>query len=44
MNKALPTVPEIVREAVIVIAGAALAAAVVSMLPGFKAWMKKAWE
>lgn len=44
MSKAIPTVPEVVREAVIVIAGAALAAAVVSMFPSFKAWVKKAWE
>ena len=34
---------DIFREAVIVIAGAALAALVVSRLPGFKKWMKESW-
>lgn len=42
--KAIPTVPEIVREALIVVAGAALAAFVVSQFPQFKAWVKKSWE
>lgn len=44
MDKAIPSIPEVVREAVIVLAGAALAAAVVSMFPSFKAWVKKSWE
>ena len=44
MDKAFPSVPEVVREAVIVIAGAALAALVISMFPSFKAWVKKSWE
>lgn len=42
--KAIPTAPEVIREALIVIAGAALAALVMSQLPGVKAWIKKAWE
>lgn len=42
--KVIPTAPEVIREALIVIAGAALAAMVMSQLPGVKAWIKKAWE
>lgn len=44
MNKVIPTAPEIIREALIVVAGAALAALAVSMFPSFKAWVKKSWE
>lgn len=42
--KLIPTPPEVIREALIVIAGAVLAAVVMSQLPGVKAWIKKAWE
>lgn len=42
--KFIPTPPEVIREALIVIAGAVLAAVVMSQLPGVKAWIKKAWE
>jgi hypothetical protein len=34
----------VIREALIVIAGAVLAAVVMSQLPGVKTWIKKAWE
>lgn len=42
--KLIPTPPEVIREALIVIAGAVLAAVVMSQLPGVKTWIKKAWE
>jgi hypothetical protein len=35
---------DIVREAVIVVAGAALAAFIVSKFPQFKAWIKESWQ
>lgn len=41
--KILPTVPEIGREALIVIAGALLAAAIMSQFPQVKAWIKAQW-
>lgn len=40
----LPTAPEVVREALIVVAGAAVAAVVVGYLPEFKAWLKRQWQ
>ncbi len=40
----LPKAPEVIREALVVIAGAILAAAVMGQLPGVKAWIKKQWE
>lgn len=42
--KLLPTGPAVVREAVTVIAGALLAAAVMSQFPSIKAWIKRQWE
>lgn len=44
MKALLPTVPAITREALTVIAGALLAAAVMSQFPAVKAWIKRAWE
>lgn len=44
MKDLVPSVPEVVREAIIVVAGAALAALVVSQFPAFKTWVKKSWE
>ena len=41
--KIIPTVPEIGREALIVIAGAILAAAIMSQFPAVKAWIKAQW-
>lgn len=42
--KILPTVPEVAREALIVVGGALLAALIVGQLPGVKAWIKKQWD
>jgi hypothetical protein len=42
--KLLPTGPAVVREALTVIAGAALAALVMYQFPAVKVWIKKAWE
>lgn len=41
--KLLPTVPEISREALIVIGGAILAALVMSQFPAVRAWIKDQW-
>lgn len=41
--KILPTVPEIGREAIIVIGGAILAALVMSQFPSVRAWIKQQW-
>lgn len=40
----LPTLPEIGREALIVLAGALLAALIIGQFPGAKAWIKRQWE
>lgn len=40
----LPSVPEVGREAIIVIAGALLAALIMSQFPAVRAWIKKQWE
>ena len=37
-------VPQIGREAVIVLGGALLAALILRQLPGVKAWIKDAWN
>ncbi|MDN3923325.1 hypothetical protein [Roseateles violae] len=44
MKGLLPTGPAVAREALTVIAGALLAAAVMYQFPAVKAWVKKAWE
>lgn len=36
----VPTAPEVVREAVIVLAGAVLAALIVSQVPSLKRWLQ----
>lgn len=41
--KLIPKPDEIAREAIIVIAGAVLAALIVDNLPGLKAWLRKQW-
>lgn len=42
--KLIPSVPEIGREAIIVIGGALLAAIVMSQFPSVKAWIKQQWS
>lgn len=44
LKKFIPSVPEIARETLIVLAGAVVAAAVVGMLPTLRNWMKKQWD
>jgi hypothetical protein len=39
----IPSVPEVARETLIVLAGAVLAAAIVGRLPGLKAWISQQW-
>jgi len=43
LAKLVPTVPEVGREALIVIGGAILAALVISQVPGLRAWIQKQW-
>lgn len=43
MKSIVPTMPEIAREAIIVLGGAVLAAAVIALFPDLKAWMKAQW-
>jgi len=40
----VPSAPAVAREALTVIAGALLAALVMSQFPSVKAWIKRAWE
>lgn len=40
----LPSVPEVVREGLITIAGALLAAFVIGQLPGVRDWVKRQWD
>lgn len=39
----VPTLPEVAREAVIVLAGALVAAAIVGQLPALRAWIAEQW-
>lgn len=41
--KIIPSVPEVSREALIVIGGAILAALVMSQFPAVRAWIKEQW-
>lgn len=43
MGKLIPSLPEIGREAIIVVGGAVLAAFVMSQVPSLKAWIKEQW-
>jgi hypothetical protein len=40
----IPRPAEVGREAVIVILGAIVAAAVIGQLPGLRAWIKRQWD
>lgn len=40
----VPKPVDIGREAIIVLAGALIAAAVIGQLPGVRAWMRKQWD
>lgn len=44
MTKLIPTPTEIGREAIIVIAGALLAALIMGQLPAVRDWMKAQWD
>lgn len=44
MKNAIPAPEAIIKEAIIVIAGALLAAMVVSQLPGVKRYIKDSWQ
>ena len=40
----IPSVNEVAREALIVVAGAIVAAAIMHALPGLRAWIKALWQ
>lgn len=40
----MPSLPEVAREALIVVGGALLAALIVGQLPAVKDWIKKQWN
>jgi hypothetical protein len=44
MKSIIPTFPEIAREAVIVVGGAILAAAVIGSFPALRDWIKGQWQ
>lgn len=39
----IPTVPEVAREALVLIAGAVVAAAIIGRLPELRAWIARQW-
>lgn len=41
--KIIPTVPEVTREALVVLGGALLAAAIIGQLPAVRSWIKRQW-
>lgn len=43
MKNMIPTLPEIGRETLTLLAGALLAALIIGQLPGVKAWMREQW-
>lgn len=44
MNKLFPTGPQVIREALIVLGGAIIAAAVIGQLPALRDWIKAQWQ
>ena len=44
MPKILPTPPDVIREALIVLGGAIIAAAVIGQLPALRDWIKAQWQ
>lgn len=40
----IPSLPEVGREALVVLAGALLAALIVGQLPPVRDWMRKQWD
>jgi hypothetical protein len=44
MKSIIPTFPEVAREAIIVVGGALLAAAVVGAFPAVRDWIKGQWQ
>ena len=44
MPKWMPSVPEVAREALIVVAGAVVAAAVIGAWPELREWIKRQWD
>lgn len=44
MTKIIPKGPDVIREALIVVAGAVLAAAIVGTFPTLRDWIKRQWD
>jgi hypothetical protein len=43
IEKAIPKAPELIRETLVVIGGAIIAAAIVGSLPALRDWIKTQW-
>jgi hypothetical protein len=44
VTRIVPSLPEVTREALILIGGALLAALIVAQFPGVKQWMREQWQ
>lgn len=44
MKNLIPTLPEVGRETIIILAGAVLAALIVGQIPGLRTWMRAQWQ
>lgn len=44
MKNIIPTLPEIGREAIIVLSGALIAALIVGRVPSLGVWIRKQWQ
>lgn len=44
MKNLLPDMPAIIRESLIVLAGAIIAAAVIGQIPSLREWIKDQWD
>lgn len=44
MTRLVPKPAEVGREAIIVVLGAVLAAAIIGQLPAVRAWIKRQWD
>lgn len=43
MKNIIPTAPDVIREALIVVGGAIIAAAIIGQLPALRDWIKSQW-
>ena len=43
-SRIIPSVPDVAREALIVIGGAIIAAAIIGAVPPLREWIKRQWD